>query len=681
MPFYVSLDPIADGPTLTGRYQPLADSKRRKSFACLGSTSLEKYDDDELRSVISRRVLSGSKPLVICNETSRPLPARLVALADIMIEGNGIDGSMIADVLAVCFGIPASRSLSLMTDLGFGPQHLGIDDLAIAIRPGRSLDEIVSILSTLDAENTAHAEAADEDGQGGAHARMRRKFGRIGSQDLGQKSGSYDVIEPARTETAPKSAEPVEPQSAGTAFADRNHLFVENLAGYGEAKKWALDLKFDIEAFRNEDVAWADLSTRLLLSGPPGTGKTTFARALGNTLQIPLVATSVARWLERSLLGDVLTAMRATFEHAQSNAPCILFVDEVDNIGSRGNAYGDFRDDYWASLINRLLELLDGAAKTDGVIVVGATNRPEKIDRALLRSGRLEKHIVIQPPDTEALVGIIAHHLGGDLDAVMSGVGTQTGLERAKDNVHRRSNQSDVSAALKPLALAAAGMTGADIERLLREARQKARREKRALSYDDIQNALTSGQMKMPPDLRWRIAVHESGHALAWTVFDIGIVQTVSIGHSSGGLVQTEIREGLIKDEQWINQLIAIALAGQAAEKMIFGSSTAGSGGHEQSDLALATSLATDAETSLGFGKAHPLLYRPVEQNPSALSVERDLARHVYDRLLAAENMALDILSSHREALLALATRLAEVTVLEGDDVRAILAEKISASR
>ena len=248
------------------------------------------------------------------------------------------------------------------------------------------------------------------------------------------------------------------------------------------------------------------------------------------------------------------------------------------------------------------------------------------------------------------------------------------------DNAHRFSNQSDVSTVLKPLALAATGTTGADIERLLREARQKARRERRPLSYDDIHEALTSGQRDIPPDLRWRIAIHEAGHALCWTVFDIGIVQTVTIGHSSGGLVQTEIREGLIKDEQWISQLIAIALAGHAAEKMVFGSSTAGSGGHEQSDLARATTLATDAETSLGFGKVHPLLYRPVEQNPSALSVDRDLARNVHERLLSAEKMAHDVLLRHREALLALATRLAETTVLEGDEVRALLAEKMSAS-
>ena len=431
MPFYVSLDPIADGRSLSGRYQPVADSRRRKSFFCLSGAQLKTYDDDELRDVVSKKILTAHKPLIICDETGRALPTRLAAVADMVVTGNGIDKSLIGDVLSSCFNIPTDHPSQLMDELGFDPEHLGIDDLAIAMRPGRSLDEIVSVLSTLDAENAAHAQADDEDGQGGAHARMRRKWARIGSQDPGKKSGSFDVIEPTRFEMASKSAEPVETRSAETSSADRNHLFVENLAGYGEAQKWALDLKLDLKAFRNEDVAWADLSTRLLLSGPPGTGKTTFARALGNTLQIPLVATSVARWLERSLLGDVLTAMRATFEYAESHSPCILFIDEIDNIGSRGNVSGDFRDDYWASLVNRLLELLDGAAKTEGVIIVGATNRPEKIDRALLRSGRLEKHIVIQPPDTKALVGIIAHHLGGDLNAVMRRIGTQTGLERA----------------------------------------------------------------------------------------------------------------------------------------------------------------------------------------------------------------------------------------------------------
>ncbi len=137
------------------------------------------------------------------------------------------------------------------------------------------------------------------------------------------------------------------------------------------------------------------MSTKLLLSGPPGTGKTTFARALCNTIQVPLLATSLSTMLEPGYLGDVLKAMSEAFEIARNNAPSILFIDEIDNIGRRSNG-GGRHDEYWNSLINRMLELLDGVAKTEGVIVVAATNFPERIDSALLRSGRLETRVDIQ---------------------------------------------------------------------------------------------------------------------------------------------------------------------------------------------------------------------------------------------------------------------------------------------
>ena len=147
---------------------------------------------------------------------------------------------------------------------------------------------------------------------------------------------------------------------------------------------------------------------------------------------MPLLVTSVATWLEPGYLGDVLKRMSLAFETARNHAPAILFIDEIDNIGSRGGGGRREFDDYWRTLVNRMLELLDGASKTNGVIVVAATNLPEKIDPALLRSGRLEKHVVIPMPDVEALSGILAHHLAADLPTVLSSAPAASAVRRLR---------------------------------------------------------------------------------------------------------------------------------------------------------------------------------------------------------------------------------------------------------
>lgn len=138
-----------------------------------------------------------------------------------------------------------------------------------------------------------------------------------------------------------------------------------------------------------------------------------------NTLKIPLVVTSVSTWLQGEYLHAVLDRMADTFAEARARAPCILFIDEIDGIGMRVSASRVYAD-YWNACVNKLLELLDGALKSEGVIVVGATNRPQEIDEAIRRSGRLETHIEIPHPDIPALAGILAHHLGADLDVLAS---------------------------------------------------------------------------------------------------------------------------------------------------------------------------------------------------------------------------------------------------------------------
>lgn len=233
---------------------------------------------------------------------------------------------------------------------------------------------------------------------------------------------------------------------------------------------------------------------------------------------------------------------------------------------------------------------------------------------------------------------------------------------------------------LKPLALAAAGRTGADIERLIREARQKARRERRQLSHDDIETALTAGQAAMPPNLVWRIAIHECGHALAYELSGIADVQTVSIGFGNGGFVESRRKEGIIENEAWLDQFLTCILAGRAAEKLVFGDTVMGSGGNDVSDLARVTKLATDAEAACGFGKTQPLLYRSIQDQPSILSLDRQLAQQVHARLEAAEHRATELLSRNRVALLALATRLAQAKVLDGNEVKALLSAEATAA-
>jgi cell division protease FtsH len=147
MPYYTSLESIIHGRTLTGNFNTLADTKRRRSVSCLSGFLVREMEEGELRAVVSQNVLTVFKPLIIADEKDQPLPARLASVVDIMIEGDGIDADLIADVLSVCCQISADRSKLVMKELGFDPQKLGIDDLAVAIRPGRGLINILRRLN------------------------------------------------------------------------------------------------------------------------------------------------------------------------------------------------------------------------------------------------------------------------------------------------------------------------------------------------------------------------------------------------------------------------------------------------------------------------------------------------------------------------------------------------------
>lgn len=379
----------------------LRSSRRHKfTVATFSGTEIAEKSASFISKSLTLAAMSPRLPTVIIDETDAELHP-MAAGADLVIRGSGIDDAVLIELMDLCCGVPPSDAWGVLTSSAVNLVNIGLDDLTLALRAGRTVPKMLAVLETL--SEMRLEEKQDEEDKAG-ETKSKPKSG-------GNKKAagpSFERIEPAAAS-----------MGEGTVVSDVAVLRVETLSGYGLAKDWALDLRTDLPLWSKGDVAWSEMSTRLLLSGPPGTGKTTFARALCNTLQLPLLATSVGRWLESSYLGDVLSSMAGTFEAAKAAAPCVLFIDEADNIGRRSRSSRDFGD-YWDSIVNRMLELLDGASKTDGVIIVAATNSPEKIDPALLRSGRLERHIVIPQPDREALTGILRHHLGSDVSTVLA---------------------------------------------------------------------------------------------------------------------------------------------------------------------------------------------------------------------------------------------------------------------
>lgn len=236
-----------------------------------------------------------------------------------------------------------------------------------------------------------------------------------------------------------------------------------------------------------------------------------------------------------------------------------------------------------------------------------------------------------------------------------------------------RSITPNQHADLRRLALLASGSTGADIERLVRDIRRKTRRQQRPLAWDDLEQALLAGQLKLSDEVRWRTAIHEAGHAIAFCDTGIAEVMTVSIGMGGMGQVVSRQLQNLAQTQGWLMRTIACMLAGRTAELLIFGDSVAGAGGYDDSDLARATEHAVAAETRLGFSDHQPLLYRSVAGSINALSLDRHLADRVNNRLMEAEAMARSLLENRRDALIAIAERLKAVGVMTGEEVNVLL--------
>ncbi len=422
------------------------EEQRRPVFHLVGKHVASLVGHSVRRRLV--RAAASDLPVLITADDPHQIPGDVRLAADLCLTVARFDKALITAIVGIIYGTSALADLDALIE-SLRPRWLTMDDLILALRPGRRPGDALRILATLAAANRQDAiengavDDEDVDGDAGttatdgalapeqsaSTAALRKQPGNPASKNAEKpkEERRLVVVDPARQTSGrgrrdvSSGAEVVQPEPVepGDTRSVGGRLQVETLSGYGKARDWALDLKADLHEYRSGRLAWADMSTRLLLSGPPGTGKTTFARALCNSLRIPLVVTSVSTWLEGGYLNDVLRKMALTFAEVRDHAPAILFVDEIDGIGKRQPAERDHAD-WWNAVVNKALELLDGAVRSEGVIVVGASNRPGAIDEALRRSGRLETHIEIPRPDIPALAEIFAFHLGADAEALCS---------------------------------------------------------------------------------------------------------------------------------------------------------------------------------------------------------------------------------------------------------------------
>lgn len=228
--------------------------------------------------------------------------------------------------------------------------------------------------------------------------------------------------------------------------------------------------------------------------------------------------------------------------------------------------------------------------------------------------------------------------------------------------------------ALRPLALLAAGLSGADIERLVREARARCRRKREPITWDVLEAALKRDGGAFSDEVRYRIAVHEIGHALCYEMTGLGKVVSVRL-HGLGGKTETLIDREQLQFEQGMLDNLAAVLGGRAAEAVVFDEKMVGSGGDAQSDLSVATGIAVELETAFGLGEQHPLIFRPPTSAADMLLYNTPLADRVQARLDYAEQRAVDLLQQHRHLLESLGRQLVEAHVLEGEVIRTALAE------
>ena len=444
----------------------------------------------------------------------------------------------------------------------------------------------------------------------------------------------------------------------------------DDVAGIEEAKEELGEIVTFLKQPEKFSAIGARIPKGVLLIGPPGTGKTLLAKAIAGEAAVPFFSISGSEFVEM-FVGVGASRVRDLFKKAKENAPCLVFIDEIDAVGrQRGAGIGGGNDEREQTL-NQLLTEMDGFEGNSGIIIIAATNRPDVLDAALLRPGRFDRQILVDAPDFKGRLEIL--------------------------NVHSRNKKLDPEISLETIARRTPGFTGADLANLLNEAAiLTARRRKEAITIDEINDAVDrvvagmEGTPLVDSKSKRLIAYHEVGHAIIGTLLkNHDPVQKVTLiprGQARGLTWFTPNEEqGLISRAQ-ILALITSILGGRAAEEVIFGDAeiTTGAG----NDLEKITSLARQMVTRFGMSDLGPL---SLENQSGEVFLGRDfVARNEYSEEIAARidsqvhtiiqhcyEQAKQIIQENRTLIDRLVEILVEQETIDGDKFRQIVAEHV----
>ena len=438
-----------------------------------------------------------------------------------------------------------------------------------------------------------------------------------------------------------------------TTFAD--------VAGIDEVKSEVteiVDFLREPEKFRR---LGAKIPRGVLLSGPPGSGKTLLARAVAGEAEVPFFSISASEFIE-AIVGVGASRVRDLFDQAKKVAPAMIFIDELDSIGrARGGAQSLGGNDEREQTLNQILTEMDGFTGTEGVVVLAATNRPEILDPALLRPGRFDRRVTVSPPDLVGRRQILA--------------------------VHTRDVPLAPDVDLAAIAAATPGMVGADLANLVNEAALlAARRGHDAVSTADLADALEKivlGAVRgitLSEEDRRRTAYHESGHALLGMLTPgADPVRKVSIiprGRALGVTFQAPAVDRYGYSATYLRGRIVGALGGRAAEEVVYTDVTTGA----ESDLDQVTSIARQMVGRWGMSDAvGPLtvLPPPGQESPLGLDGVASATRELVDREVRriideCHDQAVATLVAHRDQLDRLAAALLEHETLDEDDAYAV---------